>query len=323
MATTPELGFCGVFSESKKIVNAHSRLFLALSVLFLLPLSFSLIAFPTLQHAVMESDTDQTEILLSYTNHQRIGIRTIVLSLIYFLTIFTLSLCATGTITYSVFHGFFGRPVKLASAIKSLSNSLLRLFVTVFCAQIIVLAVSVLIRLLVYLVIEWIGFLGFQVSAVVYGIGLGVWGLGLVYLQVNWALACVVVVVESSWGLEALRRSAYLVRGMRGVAVSLLLFFGSVTGIMLWSYSGSFMGLGGVGNGWKEDLIFVVGNVAASALVNLMLLHSVAANTVLYMYCKALHGELAGEIADEFAQEYVSLPFDEEKVPNLVSVVQP
>ncbi|KAH7859720.1 hypothetical protein Vadar_004693 [Vaccinium darrowii] len=43
----------------------------------------------------------------------------------------------------------------------------------------------------------------------------------LVYLRVNWALACVVVVVESKWGFEPLQRSAYLMRGMRLVSLSL------------------------------------------------------------------------------------------------------
>ncbi|MBA0648529.1 hypothetical protein Goklo_016229 [Gossypium klotzschianum] len=42
---------------------------------------------------------------------------------------------------------------------------------------------------------------------------------------------------------------------------------------------------------------------------------------IFYMYSKAIHGELAGEIAEEFAREYVSLPFDDGKVPHVVSVV--
>ncbi|KAF8408145.1 hypothetical protein HHK36_007287 [Tetracentron sinense] len=313
MATTPTLDFSGVLSESKKIVNAHSRHFLALSVLFLLPLSFSLIAFPTLQYAVIESDTDPTEILLRDTPRQRIGIKTLIISLIYALTIFTLSLCATGTITYSVFHGFFGRPVKLVSAIKSLSNSLLRLFVTALCAQIIILAVSVVVVLLLFLVIRGIEYLGFQVYfTAVYAIGLVVLGLGLGYLQVNWGLACVVVVVESSWGLEPLRRSSNLVKGMKGVMVLLLLFFNSLIVFFVWGKWGSTLVLGGLGNVWKR-LFYVVETVAASAIVMLLMLNSVAGNTVLYMYCKALHGELAGEIAEEFAREYISLPFDVEK----------
>ncbi|KAJ0096186.1 hypothetical protein Patl1_16769 [Pistacia atlantica] len=52
----------------------------------------------------------------------------------------------------------------------------------------------------------------------------------------------------------------------------------------------------------------------------LLFLYNIAANTVLYMYCKAIHGELAMEVAKEFSKEYVSLPFDNGKVSHLVSI---
>ncbi|KAB2605507.1 hypothetical protein D8674_005224 [Pyrus ussuriensis x Pyrus communis] len=59
--------------------------------------------------------------------------------------------------------------------------------------------------------------------------------------------------------------------------------------------------------------------VTATSLV-LLMLNNAAANTVLYMYFWGVNGELAMEIAEEFAREYVSLPFDNEKVPHVVSV---
>ncbi|XP_010258228.1 PREDICTED: uncharacterized protein LOC104598045 [Nelumbo nucifera] len=315
--------FCGVLSESNKIVNAHSRHFLALSVLFLLPLSFSLIFYPTFQQTVTAPDTSPTETLLRYTPEQRFLIKTVVLCLLFTFGTFILSLCATGTVTYSVFHGFFGRPVKLISAIKSLSNSFIRLFVTILFAQVIVLSIAVVLGLVMFFLIKGIGFLGFDVSqsstcvTVVYTIGLVVLVLVAVYLQVNWALACVVVVVESSWGVEPLRRSSYLIKGMRGVAAYLLLFFGLISGLMLWG-NWEPMNVGDL-----KDWMSVVGTVVGSAFIMLILLHSISASTVLYMHCKALHGELAGEIAEEFAQEYVSLPFDDKKVPHVVFVIQP
>lgn len=71
---------------------------------------------------------------------------------------------------------------------------------------------------------------------------------------------------------------------------------------------------------WK-DWAFVVQIVLTSAVLTILMLYKAAANTVLYMYCKAVHGELALEIAEEFAWQYVSLPFDESKVPHVVSVV--
>ncbi|KAJ4960183.1 hypothetical protein NE237_020093 [Protea cynaroides] len=321
MATITAVDFCGVLSESKKIVNAHSRHFLALSVLFLLPLTFCLVFFPTLRQAIIEPKRNPAESLLRYSPEQRFFFETIGLSIIYALTIVTLSLCAAGTVTYSVYHGFFGRPVKFASAIKSLLNSFLRLFVTFVCSEVILLAISVVVGGIMFLVIKVMELLGFQISLsspyfiAVCAIGLVVLGFGLVYLQVNWALASVVVVVESSWGLEPLRRSAYLVKGVRGVVASLLLFFGLIFGITVWVNWGLAVVPGGL-----KDWIFVALNVIASALIILCILHSVATNTVLYMYCKALRGELAGEIAEEFTGEYFSLPFDEEKLPHMRTI---
>lgn len=139
----------------------------------------------------------------------------------------------------------------------------------------------------------------------------------MVNLQVNWTLLSVIVVVELNWGLEALRRSVGLIKGMKGVALSSLLFFGVFAGILVWSSSVSTMGSDYAWWNWG----FVMQIAVASTFLVLLLLYNVASNTVLYMYCKAIHGELAQEIAEEFAREYVSLPFDDGKVPYVVSVV--
>jgi hypothetical protein len=141
-------------------------------------------------------------------------------------------------------------------------------------------------------------------------------GLVLVYLQVNWALACVIVVVESKWGVEPLWRSSKLMKGMKLVSLSLLMYYSFLIGVSVWLNSTFVENI----NGWKS-WVFVLQTVLGSATVTILLLYSVAANTVLYMYCKALNGELASDIAEEFAREYVSLPFDNEKLPHAVSVI--
>lgn len=87
---------------------------------------------------------------------------------------------------------------------------------------------------------------------------------------------------------------------------------------MLWS--GSLLALTSNSGSWR-DWAFVLQIVLTSTVLTLLMLYHAAANTVLYMYCKAVHGELASEIADEFAWLYVSLPFDDGKVPHVVSVV--
>lgn len=145
-------------------------------------------------------------------------------------------------------------------------------------------------------------------------------GLVLIWLQVNWSLGSVIVVVESKWGYEPLKRSAYLLRGMKRVALSMLLLYGLAIGFLVWGCSTSVANAGQARGWWSWA--FVLQTVVSSAFITLLMLHNIAANVVLYMYCKALQGELAFEIAEEFAYEYVSLPFDYEKVPHVVSVVQ-
>lgn len=307
----PAIDFFGVLSESRRILTAHSRHFLALSVLFLLPLSFFLIAAPTFV-ASIRSDTNHAETLLRYAPHSKTPTlsKTLSLSLAYAAATLFLSLSAIASVTSSVRHGFFGRPVKLFSALRSLSSSLWRLLLTSTAA---LASISLLSAIVVFIAVRSLSVLDLCSA---YAIALVLIGFGAISLQANWALAPVVVVVELSWGVEPLRRSAFLIKGFRRVAVALGLFFSLGVALMLRL---SFFGREGPGLGWRRELP-IAQTPLASAVMMLLLLYGLAANAVLYMYCKAVKGELAGEIAAEFDREYVSLPFDEQKMPLIVSV---
>lgn len=147
-------------------------------------------------------------------------------------------------------------------------------------------------------------------------------GFVVVYVNVSWYLVGVIAVIESKWGFEPMVRSKGLVRGMRWVALSLIMFFGFFACVLLWlSMVSGNDDSGSMREGWGT-WAFIMQTVVTCAVLTLVLLHSIASSTVLYMYCRALHGELAGEIANEFAAEYVSLPFDDKKVPHIVYFVQ-
>ncbi|XP_055801890.1 uncharacterized protein LOC129871050 [Solanum dulcamara] len=336
------LNLWGVLSQSKRIINAHSRHFLALSVSFLLPLSFSLIIYPTLQNALFHSDSNlfqphPTHLSVSFftstdpydpiRNLTQPDPNFLLLLLVYTLFAVLLSLLALATISYSTFHGFYGRPVKLVSSMKSVLYSFLPLVATLIVSHVIYAFIVLLFGLFVAIVAQCVQFLGFEVgydSNYLMGLAAFV-GVALVlvfmWLQVNWSLAYVIVVVESKWGYEALRRSAYLVKGMRWVALSVLLFFGVLIGLLLGGCSSFLVTVGAASGGWTSFGV-ILQMVVSSGFATLLMLQNIAASVVLYMYCKALHGELALDIAEEFAREYVYLPFDNEKVPHVVCVVQ-
>ncbi|XP_027186224.1 uncharacterized protein [Cicer arietinum] len=327
MATTANLNLWSILSESKRIINAHSRHFLALSVFFLLPLSFSLIVSPTIIHLLTPSNSSTIHILLRLAHTQaqaQVQAQTTFLNspfpfplllLSLFLLIFSLS--ALATITHSIFHGFFGRPVKLISAFTSLLSSFLPLLTTFILSHLILFSLSLPIPL--FLLTPSFSFSSITLTLTAYALFLPLIFV-LFYLRISWTLASVIAVVERTWGFQPLRRSAALMKGMKSVGVSCLLFFASLEGIMLWS--GSLLAeVASSDRGSWRDWAFVVQIVLTSTVLTILMLYNVAANTVLYMYCKAVHGELASEIAEEFAWQYVSLPFDDSKVPHVVSVV--
>ncbi|RYR64814.1 hypothetical protein Ahy_A03g010855 isoform A [Arachis hypogaea] len=308
------LSLWAVLCESKRIINAHSRHFLALSVIFLLPLSFSLIVSPTLlllfDPSATKSTSSRLHVLLRLTTttshhthhqpHPQVTLTSLLFPLCFSIFLFLTSIGALSSITHSVLHGFFGRPVKLHSALLSILSSFLPLLSTHFFSH--------LLLLLPLLPLLFIPPPSSSLLTIL-----------LVNLRVSWTLAPVIAVAESSYALRPLRRSAALVRTMKPLAASTILFFGLLEGLLLWS-SSVLVTSGGVGAWWKDWAVVLQIVLTSTTLMVLMLYHT-AADTVLYMYCKAVHGELAVEIAEEFAREYVSLPFDEEKVPHVVSVV--
>ncbi|KAK3222954.1 hypothetical protein Dsin_009979 [Dipteronia sinensis] len=331
-STTPSLNLCTIISESKRIIKAHSRHFLALSVLFLLPVSFSITVYPTLQQLLLNctQNPQSLSFLAQFTstlhnNNNNNNNQPLFLALAYVIFVSVFTLFAVGSITYSVFHGFYGRPVKLLSALRSIFTSFLPLLATTIASQIIMTGLVFVIAfffLLVVKLVNSVGFTQFDYSSPYFkGFALLVFValfLVLVNLQVNWNLASVVVVVESSWGLEPLKRSSSLIKGNKLVTLSFYLYYSFFTGIYFWSRTALSMYL--VNSDWLKNWGFVLHIMIPSTLLTLLFLHYMAVNTVMYMYCKAIHGELAMEIAEEFAKEYVSLPFDDGKVPHLVSV---
>ncbi|KAI3696368.1 hypothetical protein L1987_79382 [Smallanthus sonchifolius] len=294
------LNFTGVLSTSKTIILTKYTHFVTLS-LFFLPLSLSLIINPTLQSQTFTNNP---------SNHQKL----LTSYLLYTLTIHFFALCAIGTITYSAHHAFFGEPVDISNALKSLIFSFFPLASTAIAAYVVTLFISIIYVMLVVAVLMLVHNVGFVVidSNSIYftwfSITVGVVLIAIVvYVHVKWSLAFVVVVVESKWGFAPLMRSAYLVKGMRSVSLLVMLYFGVFGGLIVWMCFVS------------VDSILIT--TLASFFLMMFLLRMTAANTVLYNYCKALHGELVIEVAEGFDYEYMNLPEDDEKVPHVVGVV--
>ncbi|XP_073130846.1 uncharacterized protein [Henckelia pumila] len=329
--SAPSLSLCVVLSDAKRIIKANRGHFLALGLLFALPLSFSTVVYPSLSQPTSIVSI-YNRLLASSSppapedeNPPVDGSSDAVFTLLYSLLVLLFSLFTTASITHSTWNGFFGRPLKVTSSLKSILVSFFPLAATYIVFQLILglimFAVGGL-SMLMYGGILLLGpridydslyFLGLIVVITVLLVGT------MIYIQVEWFLASVVVVLESKWGFEPLKRSSYLVKGMKWIAFSILVYFAVSIGVMSAFYSSSVPGL--ISSGWiswEFGLLTVIFTAISTALM----LYSVAATTVLFIHCKALRGELALETVDEFAPLYVQLPFDaDEKAPKVVYVV--
>ncbi|XP_009780424.1 uncharacterized protein [Nicotiana sylvestris] len=313
---------CGLWTEivesSRSRFKANSGHFHALSILFLLPISFSLVAYPFFYLALFHSDYDFTQpIQFShfFSSHFEI-----IVPIVYTLFLVLLSLCAVATTTYSAVHAYYDRPINLFSSIKSITKSFFPLLSTLVVLHSIFISITLVFALVLTILVQILQTLGlfelkYDSNHLLFLVipGLIVLVPVLLWLHVNWSLAYVITVVESKWGYETLRRSSYLVKGQRWVAFGLHLYCGLSMGIMMVCGS-RFLVIADAakGNQWRS-LVVILPTALISVMGYLMMNQYLVANVVLYMKCKDLNCEKLHSGTGEFAGEYVSLPLDEEK----------
>ncbi|KAL6642451.1 hypothetical protein ACP70R_020632 [Stipagrostis hirtigluma subsp. patula] len=296
----PDL-LAGAAAATRRLVAAHSRHFLALSSLLLLPLALLLLSLPSPFLPASSSPAAPSVSLQSPVQGSNPPLAPLPLpQLALILAAALLYLAAFAAAAASAHAGFFGRPVRLLASLRSVPASLLRLLLTALPA-----CPLLLLPLLP---------LPPQLSA-----GLSV--LGFVLLAPFWSLAGAAAVVESTAGFSPLRRSCTLLSGARLAALSAFIVFAAGAAVTLWGFGGVAAETYDATAGWAGMAPVVVKAVAGTALLALIMLYGMVANVVLYMHCRALHGELTGEIYNEFADMYVFLPFDEGKDRHVVSVV--
>ncbi|KAF3333915.1 hypothetical protein FCM35_KLT01606 [Carex littledalei] len=287
----------GVIHTTNLILSSHARHFLCLALLFLLPFSSLLLTLPSFRFPSPPNYLLRSPISPPFPYP-------------LYLVLFPLLLLSLTSISLSVNHGFFGRPVKLISTLISLPLPFLRLLSTLLSSLLLLSALLTLVASLLYLSLHL-----HAPSLLSYLFFGTVTTITLTYLFVNWSLSGPISILEPTTGFSPLYRSTHLIKGMHLAAFSLFLFFSLAISMMIWGFS---VGL----EKWREVFPMVAKMVIVSGILVVMLLYWSMANVVMYMYCKGLHGELAGEIAEEFASEYVSLPFDNNKVPYVVSVIR-
>ncbi|KAF7840114.1 polyadenylate-binding protein 1-B-binding protein [Senna tora] len=142
---------------------------------------------------------------------------------------------------------------------------------------------------------------------------------GFLYISTIWHLACVISVLEDSYGKEAIIKSMRLIKGKTGTAIVMSsLAFLCFLGIQLGFESFVVIGLGGNGG-----VRIGVAIVCLMFLVK-VILFGVVQQTVLYFVCKSYHHEnvvdkasLEEDHLEVYLGEYVSLKDRDVQLPGI------
>ncbi|KAK4376637.1 hypothetical protein RND71_002933 [Anisodus tanguticus] len=294
-----------IIESTRSLFKSNVSHFHAISILFLLPIVLALVVYPSFHIALFHPNYNFTSFSLS--NFE------IIVLIVYTFSLVLFFLCAVATTTYSAVQAYHDRPINVISSIKSIRNSFFPLLYTFIILHAIFISITLVFSLIFVILVRILQYLGlielkhdsnhllfYVIPSLIVLIPVLIW------LLVNWSLAYAIAVVESKWGYETLRRSANLVKGKRGVAFRIHLYYGLV--ILIIVVNGSrFLGKG---NQWRS--LAVILQTALSSVMGFMIMNQyLVANVVLCMYCKDFNGEKL--IGDKFASEYVSLLVDDEK----------
>ncbi|KAL8518625.1 hypothetical protein ACS0TY_009829 [Phlomoides rotata] len=292
-----------VLSETSGVITAHSRHFLTLSILFIFPNTIAAIIYsffiqpPSLHHLRFLSGESPPYSIV-----------------ILFLSTFLFNFCTVPCITYSTFNGIYGKPVELIASLKSILVSFLPLLATSLVLQTI--TSLIIFGFLVLMLVSYNGLalLGFEMDYdepyfLVFVLVIASLMIGLlIFLQVEWYLVTAVVVLESKWGFAPLKRSWYLVKGMRGVIFLVIMLFGVLSALSVWFLSVVATSAHRINGGSIAGLVLQV--VVYFGVSVVLSLYGLAANTVIFVHCKALHEESEFQIDDQLGTVYVQLPSD-------------
>ncbi|KAH0466372.1 hypothetical protein IEQ34_006475 [Dendrobium chrysotoxum] len=312
------LGISGIYREACKLILSLRLLFSQIAASLIVPLSLLFLAHIQISHFLF-SHIDRNKNALEHTaagspSERRLLNRLssewfafLLFKSFYLLLLLVSSLLSTAAVVYTVASAYTAKHDLLLSYGKVISvvpKVWRRLAHTFIFAFFILLAYNLL---AILCIVSALLMASDYAAGIFVAFSLGLLYLaGLIWISVVWHVASVVSVLEDACGVEAIRRSRELVRGKMGVAAVVFVKMNlAFIGIEL-----AFRQLVVVGS---SPAAAKMGFAAAMlALMSVVVLFALVAQTVVYFVCKSYHHESIDKSAladhlEVYLGEYVPL----------------
>ncbi|KAI3686094.1 hypothetical protein L1987_79764 [Smallanthus sonchifolius] len=224
------VGLFGIFKESYKIIISWRKIFSQITLTLILPLTFIFLAQLEISNSLFV-DIEHTE---SQKRHTRPGTKRYtslsntlssewitfwLFKVAYFTTLLSLSLLSTAAVVYTIASIYTRRELTFKNVMSVVPKVWKRLMVTflyMFLAFLIYNLLGASVLLICFLIL-----LDNMFGAFLTNVLLVIYVMGFVYMTVIWQLASVVSVLESVYGMKAMTKSMDLIKGNRGIAISI------------------------------------------------------------------------------------------------------
>jgi hypothetical protein len=312
------LGVGGICNEAYKIFRSYTRLLLSLACTLVLPLgivifSHSLISDP-LMHKIFRNEErlarEQAGSPAAARTESRLDAEFFglgVITVLYVVFLLAFSLLSTAAIVYSVASIYTGKGLSYLKVISVVPKVWKRLVYTFLWAHLLIFLYYVAFAVILLVLFTIQAATGITVLPIVVPVWIAFDAL-LIYFNLVWHLASVVSVLEESYGIGALKKSAHLIKGKRLVGFCLF----SIYVISVVFVLSLFRGL--VSHHHHMHSMFgrvIVGSLLL-VLWTAVTLMGILVQSVLYFVCKSHHNESIDRYAlsehlDGYLGEYMPL----------------
>ncbi|KAI3803837.1 hypothetical protein L1987_31999 [Smallanthus sonchifolius] len=310
------LGLFGIYKETIKTIISWRKIFTQITLTFILPLAFIFLAHMEVSNVISRkiSHTDFEKHIarpgtLRYSKLtdalRSEWITYWLLKATYFTFLVVFSLLSTSAVVYTTACMYTSRNVTFTSVLSVVPKVWKRLVVTFLCAFVVyfiynMLAIVILVFYMVHFPDNIFGVIVFHVMLIFYFVG-------FVYISIIWQMACVISVLESSYGFKAMLKSKDLIKGKQWIAIVVfsklqLSFFAVQVLFELFVVYGHPLGV------WKR-LGFAV---LLLVVLLILFLFGLVAQTIFYLVCKSYHHEnidksSLADFLEDYLGEYAAL----------------
>lgn len=289
------LGLFDIFKESFKIIVICRKIFTQITLTLILPLTFIFLTHLEISNLIFQ-DIEHTEFKQSFTSPgtKRYTSLSNTLSsqwitfwlfkVAYFTMLFILSLLSTAAVVYTIASVYTRRELtfkKVMSVVPKVWKRLMVTFVYMFMDFLSYSLSGALLLIFCLIILPNNIFWAF----VTY-LALFMYVMGFVYMTVIWQLASVISVLESSYGIDAMIKSIYLIKGNRSIAISTFLLLNMTFILIQFSFE-SLVVEADLLKAWKR----VAFGVLCFVLLLILFLFGLVIQTILYLVCKSYHNE--------------------------------